>query len=87
MKIRTFSVIAVAVMLVSLLAVSAMAVGQERGADMNSIIDADGDSVCDNFIDEDGDGINDNALRLGHGYRDGNGYQKQDRIGNRLCIQ
>lgn len=111
MKIRTFSVIAVAFMLVSLLAVSAMAAGQEKGAGMNSFIDADGDdvcdnfidadgdgvndnfldadgdSVCDNFIDEDGDGINDNSLRLGHGYRDGNGYQKQDRKGDRSCIQ
>ncbi|MDA0524429.1 hypothetical protein [Methanococcoides alaskense] len=99
MKIRTFSAIAVAFMLVSLLAVSAMAVGQERGAGMNSfidadgdgvcdnLIDADGDDVCDNFIDEDGDGINDNSLGLGHGSRDGNGDKKQERRGDRTCIE
>lgn len=97
MKIKTFSVIAVAFMLVSLLAVSAMAAGQERGAGMNSFIDTDadgvcdnfidGDGACDNFIDEDGDGINDNSLRLGHGYRDGNGDKKQERKGDRTCIE
>ncbi|MBP2031155.1 hypothetical protein J2755_002103 [Methanohalophilus levihalophilus] len=98
MKIKTFSLIAVAFMLVSLLAVSAMAAGQERGA-MNSFIDADGDGLCDNFvdangdrsynnfIDEDGDGVNDNSLRLGKGYGDGNGFQKQYRKGDRSCIQ
>ncbi|ABE51394.1 hypothetical protein [Methanococcoides burtonii] len=97
MKIRTFSVIAVTFMLVSLLAVSAIAAGQERGAGMNSFIGADvdgrcnnfidGDGVCDNFIDEDGDGINDNSLGLGHGSRDGNGDKKQKRKGDRTCIE
>ncbi|MDK2892804.1 hypothetical protein [Methanohalophilus sp.] len=74
MKIKTFSLIAVAFMLVSLLAVSAMAAGQERGAGMTSFIDADGDGICDNFadangdraynnfIDEDGDGVCDNFV-------------------------
>lgn len=90
MKIRVFTLVAVAIMMISLFTVSAMAADQTR----DRFVDNDGDGVCDNFVDNDGDGICDNCQGDGDGVCDnfvdndgdgicdncdGDGDQKQER--------
>ncbi|WMW25495.1 hypothetical protein RE474_01895 [Methanolobus sediminis] len=70
MNTRKLSLIAAALMLFSLFAVSAMAADQDRtkvqqklqdGSCTTLIVDSNGDGICDNFVDEDGDGVCDNC--------------------------
>lgn len=81
MKIRTIAIVAVAVMMVSMFTMTAMAADQDRirqhlndGSCTTSIVDSDGDGVCDNFVDADGDGVCDNCQGTG----DCDGDQLQD---------
>ncbi|MDK2946999.1 hypothetical protein SAMN04488589_0178 [Methanolobus vulcani] len=67
MNTRKLSLIAAALMLFSLFAVSAMAAygdhGQNGNGDGTCLYDGDcpNDGICDNFVDEDGDGVCDNC--------------------------
>jgi hypothetical protein len=70
MNTKKLSLIAAALMLFSLFAVSAMAADQDRTKLQQKlqdescttlIVDNDGDGICDNFVDEDGDGLCDNC--------------------------
>ncbi|WP_407356818.1 hypothetical protein [Methanolobus sp. WCC5] len=92
MDTRRFTLIAVALMLVSLFAVTAMAADQiaEQSNDQledgscPDFIDEDGDGICDNFADGAYKGLGNNCK--GTGACDGTGPDRtQDRIRERSC--
>lgn len=89
MKLKTISLVAVAIMMVSLFAVTAMAANgngdmqkdQDRLKDCTLVVDTDGDGICDNFVDEDGDKVCDNCIGTG----DCDGDQARDGSCNEDC--
>ncbi|TQD27625.1 hypothetical protein [Methanolobus vulcani] len=94
MNTRKLSLIAAALMLFSLFAVSAMAA--YGGDNNNENGDRLRDGSCDNFVDEDGDGICDNCPTEGicdgtgpHGVGNGQGEGKgdMDRLRNGSCTE
>lgn len=95
MNTRKLSLIAAALMLFSLFAVSAMAAygGDDNG---NGDMDRSRDGTCDNFVDEDGDGVCDNCLNDGvcdgtgpHGAGNGQGAGNgdMDRLRDGSCAE
>jgi hypothetical protein len=86
MKIRTLTLVALAIMMVSMFTVTAMAKDQLKTQDQlkdgtcldsTTFVDADGNGVCDNYADAICDGSN----CKGTGDRDGN----QDRARDGSC--